>query len=228
METRIPKTLEDFPTLSVTAMRRGATSDTGYTRFEFDGNFDRVIEGIESTWFWLLFGGRRCLCATLTSLNRETRAAVITCDEKDDPEIVGQTLYYLSPYWQAFHVWMVLDPTWGWERMQFQRVDAVAEDYEAPNISIVGGREVKIWTKVEPLKGNTGQSRHYPAPDQTLPLRSGTRVIPAGWDHEHCDLCKAHIEVGDFGYCDPGKRWMCTNCYERYVEQRDLAFVDEL
>lgn len=59
MEARIPKTLEDFPTLSVTAMRRGATSDTGYTRFEFDGNFDRVIEGMDSTWFWLLFGGRR-------------------------------------------------------------------------------------------------------------------------------------------------------------------------
>jgi hypothetical protein len=228
IEMSKPKTLDHFPQFIVSAVRRGATSDTGYTRFELDGRFDRSIEKIDPHWFWLLIGKKDCLCASLKSLDEETRAATVTCDEHEEPTIVGQTLAYLSPYWQAFNVWMVLDPNWGWKKKQFQGADAVASDYEAKETSIVDGREVKIWTKLEPLHGRGGQSRHYPGGDQSGPLSSESRVIPSGWDHEHCDLCKAHIDPGDFGYCDPGERWMCQKCYEKYVTRCDLAFVDEL
>ncbi len=114
MEIRKPKTLEDFPKFIVTDVRRSTTSVTGYTRFELDGTFDRTIEAIDPHWFWLLFGEKDYLCASLKSLDKLTKAAILTCDEKDEPRIVGQALAYLSPYWQAFNVWMVLDPTWGW------------------------------------------------------------------------------------------------------------------
>lgn len=171
---------------------------------------------------------RGCLCPSLKSLNKETNAAVLTCDLRDEPKIVGQALAYLSPYWQAYNVWMVLDPNWGWERKQFQGIDAVAEDYEAKDVSIVDGREVKVWTKLEPVGVSRGQSRHYPATDQTSPVRPGTRLVPSGWGHDHCDLCRAHIDAGEFGYCDPDLHWMCEKCYGRYVVARDLAFVDEL
>ena len=123
---------------------------------------------------------------------------------------------------------MVLDPNWGWEREQFGGTDAVAEDYESKDISIVRDREIRVWTKLEPTGVSRGQSRHYPATDQALPVRSGTRLVPSGWGHEHCELCKAHIDAGMFGYCDPGKSWMCEKCYERFVKRRDLSFVDEL
>ncbi|MGA8154422.1 MAG: hypothetical protein WB952_25990 [Terriglobales bacterium] len=228
MEIRKPKTLEDFPKFIVTAVRRGTTSDTGYTRFELDGSFDRIIENIATNWFWLLVGEGECLCASLESIDKGTNAAILTCDQKAEPKIVGQALSYLSPYWQAYNVWMVLDPSWGWQKKQFQGIDAVAEDYESKDISIVGGREVKVWTKLEPAGGRGSQSRHYPAADQTLRPGSEARLVPSGWDHEHCDLCKAHIDAGKYGYCDPAQRWMCEKCYERYVVQRDLAFVDEL
>jgi hypothetical protein len=122
----------------------------------------------------------------------------------------------------------VRDPNWGWKRSQFQGTNAIAEDYEAKDVSIVGGREVRVWTKLEPTGASRGQSRHYPATDQTLPVRSGTRLVPAGWGHEHCELCHDHIDAGMFGYCDSGNRWMCEKCYERFVMQCDLAFVDEL
>ena len=121
-----------------------------------------------------------------------------------------------------------MTPNWGWERMQFRGTDAIAEDYEAKDLSIVGGREVKVWTKLEPAGETTGHSRHYPAPDQSLPVRAGTRLVPAGWGHEHCELCNEHIDAGMFGECDPGGRWMCEKCYQRYVTPCDLAFVDEL
>ena len=228
MESRKPKRLEDLPKLIVTGVRRGATSDTGYTRFEIEGSFDRAVDQINPHWFWLLFGEAQCLCATLESLDPETNDAIVTCDEQSEPTVLGQGLVYLSPYWQAFHVWMVLDPGWGWQRRQLTGIDAVAEDYESNEISIVDGREVKIWTKLVPSGGGTGQSRHYPATDQSVPIRSGTRLIPLGWGHEHCELCRAHIDAGEFGYCDPGERWVCEECHEKYVERHDLAFVDEL
>jgi hypothetical protein len=225
---RQPKTLADFPHFIVSAVRRAAISEDGYTRYELDGRFDCSIEKIDPHWFWLLIGEEGCVCASLKSLDKETRSATVTCDERNEPQLVGATLAYLSAYWQAFNVWMVLDPNWGWKKRQFQGADAVAADYEANDISIVEGREVKIWTKLEPLEGGGGQSRHYPAAVQTGPLHSESRIIPSGWGHQHCDLCKAHIDAGDFGYCDPGGRWMCEKCYEKYVTRRDLAFVDEV
>jgi hypothetical protein len=236
METARPKTLNDFPKFVVTAVRRGATSDTGYRQFEIEGNFDPILEGsfeeiIEGTrpqWFWLLFGECGCLSPMLKSFDRRTKNAILICSEKEEPNVLGVTLAYLSPYWQAFNVWMVLDPNWGWERRQFQGTDAVAEDYEAKDVSLVEGREIRVWTKLEPTGGNRGQSRHYPATDQSLPVRSGTRLVPGAWGHEHCQLCHEHIEAGMFGYCDPGDRWMCESCHGRYVARRDLAFVDDL
>ena len=236
MENSKPKTLGDFPKFVVTTVRSGAKSEAGYTSFELEGVFDRalerrfekIIEGTGPRWFWLLFGERGCLCPMLTSLDKVTNTAILTCQEKEEPRVVGLSLAYLSSYWQAFHVWMVQDPNWGWKRKQFQGTDAVAEDYEAKDVSIVGGREVRVWTKLEPTGVSKGQSRHYPATDQALPVRAGTRLVPSGWGHDHCVLCNEHIDTGMFGYCDSGERWMCEKCDERFVTRRDLAFVDEV
>jgi hypothetical protein len=96
-----PKTLQDFPHFTVSAVRRGKTSTEGYTRFELDGNFDRIIDDIDPHWFWLLFGVKDCFCATLQSLDKKTRASTLTRDAKDEPRVVGETLAYLSSRWQA-------------------------------------------------------------------------------------------------------------------------------
>jgi hypothetical protein len=228
MNIRKPKTLEDFPKFEVAKVLRGETSRTGYTKFELEGRFDRVIENIDPHWFWLLNQQDNSLCVTLISLNKETGIAVLNCDSIDAPDVEGCALFYLSPYWQAENVWMILDPNWGWNKRQFEGSNAIASNYEAKEVSIVDGREVKIWTKLEPIDGGRGQSRHYPASDQNSPPDAETRVVPGGWGHEHCTLCKEHIESGEFGYRDPGENWMCEKCHERYVVPRDLSFVDEL
>lgn len=228
MPVRTPKTLEDFPHFAVAAVRRGKTSTDGYRRFEIDGKFDRAGKEIDPHWFWLLFGTQECLCTTLQSLDEETLAATLTCDVTDEPRVLGQTLLYLSPRWQAYHVWMVLDPAWGWVRKRFQGADAVEVDYDAGETSVIEGRKIRVWTKLTIASGREGASRHYPASNQSLPPKSEPRQVPGGWGHEHCDLCKTHIDAGEFGYCDPGGRWMCEKCYERYVVQRDLSFIDEL
>ncbi len=235
MDISKPKTLEEFPKFVVTAVRPGAWSEDGYRWFELEGGFDasledkfnQIIGDKVARWFWLLFGTHGCLCPTLRSFDKKSKIAILTCQEKEEPT-VGLESAYLSPYWQAFHVWMVLDPNWGWERRLFSGIDAVAEDYEAQDVSIVEGRDVKVWTKLEPAGEGRGQSRHYPATDQSLPVNPGTRLVLGAWGHEHCELCHEHIEAGMLGYCDPQERWICERCYERYVSQRDLAFVDEL
>ncbi len=227
MEVRPLKTLEDFPKFVVTALRRGPTATEGYTHFEIDGSFDRAIKLVGPQWFWLLIGKRGCLCASVRSLNEPTNEAVLTFDAREQPDIVGSTLFYFPAGWQAFHVWMVLDPNWGWERKQFAGADAIAETYQSRNVSIVNGREVTAWTKLSPANTQPGQSRHYPAADPGASA-SEPRLIPLGWDHEHCELCREHIDIGMFGYRDSNERWVCENCYARYVTRRDLAFVDEL
>jgi hypothetical protein len=236
METAKPKTIEDFPKLVVTAEPRRVTAENGSVYFEVEGRydpelegpFDEMINGDSPDWFWLLNGERGCLFAVLKSFDKETRTAIFESGEKEGQPGVGWELAYLDSHWQAYHVWMVLDRGWGWERKQFLAADVVAEDYEAENVSIIDGREVRVWTKVVPTGPGGGQSRHYPAEDQTLPVRTGTRLVPAMWDHQHCELCNEHIDAGMWGYCDPRENWMCEKCYERYVVRRDLAYVDEL
>lgn len=231
-----PKTLEDFPKFHVTAVRDKAPYKDGFHIFEVEGRYDpalapaldRISSDESAKWFWLVYGSRGCICATLESFDKETRTAIVSCYETEMPNVLGLKLAYLSPFWQGYHIGMVLDPNWGWERKQYQGTDAVAEDYEAEDVSIVNGREVKVWTKLEPVGESRGQSRHYPAEDQTLPVKPGARLIPGGWGHEHCDLCHEHIDPGDFGYRDPDESWLCEKCYERYAARHDLAFVDEL
>src|SRR3984957_4110643 len=147
MEIHKRKTLEDFPKFIVTGVRPGATSEAGYTSFELEGGinevppsgFNHVVDGIGPLWFWLVLGTRGYICASVQSHIKETNATVLTFEVKGEPNIApGQGLAYLSSYWQGYHVGMVLDPNWGWERMKFAETDAIAENNKAKKVSIVG------------------------------------------------------------------------------------------
>lgn len=228
MSERKRKTLADFPPFTVTSMRKQPPGAHGYIDFELEGKFDRIIQRSEVTWFWLLVGERNSLCVQWKSQDDKTLAAVLTGCQENVPDLLRSTLYYLSSRWRPFHVWMVLDPQWGWQKVRFQASDAVAEGLKSQDVSIVDGREVKTWTKLERADTKGHVSRYYPASDEASAFESGSRVVPGGWDHEHCELCRTHIDPGDFGYRDPDDRWMCRTCYKRYVKPRDLSFVDEL
>ena len=162
------KTLEDFPTFRLTRLTRGETSPEGLTAVELEGEFDRVVKPVgEITWFWLLIGKRDAVCAQWKSLGQDPRAATLVTHEKELPEMIGKTLYYLSPAWKPVNIWMVLDEQWGWEHVRFQAVDAVAETYQANDVSLVDGREVKTWTKLQRADKRTLTERYAPTAEQT-------------------------------------------------------------
>jgi hypothetical protein len=221
------KTLEDFPKFRGSQVTRGETAPQGFTTFELDGEFDGIVgRAGEITWFWLLIDHRLAVCAQWKSPGEDSRTPTLVAHEKELPELVGKTLYYLSPAWQAFNIWMVLHEEWGWEHVRFQAVDAVAEVFEASDVSIVDGREVKTWTKLDRADKRGFTERYAPEAEQTS--RTEPHVVPGGWNHEHCELCRGHIDDGDYGYRDRDERWMCESCYNKHVKRRDLSFVDEL
>jgi hypothetical protein len=55
-----------------------------------------MIDGIDPHWFWLVFGVNDCLCATLQSLDKGSRAAILTCDVRDEPKVVERRSLILA------------------------------------------------------------------------------------------------------------------------------------
>ena len=114
----------------------------------------------------------------------------------------GTVLPWLDAYWEPHQVERILDREHRWERRTFAA--------EPAHYFELGG--VRGWQK---------------AGD---PLPEGARdlgIREAGWDHEHCDLCRAHIGAGGVpeGYVDPQEYWLCPECYARYAAPHDIAFA---
>lgn len=151
--------------------------------------------------------------------------------EESIPELVDTRLPYLEERWKAVHVWMVVEPEWIWDKVRFEAQDARASRYEAEDVSIIEGQEVKEWIKLERADGRGRTTRYcpvYPVGGADLPLARPDGLIPGGWSHEHCELCRNHIEADNFGYVDRSEHWVCGACYEKYVIAHDLSFLDDL
>ena len=220
-----PKRLEDLPQFTTTSVRELSTDSTGYTEYELRGEFDR-IPALSDPRCWLLQPGGGYLIGDLTIVDPNARTAAYLTSEQALPATVGSQFAFLSAHWQAFHVWMVLDPGWPWERRLFKASDAIARPFEAADASIIDGKEVRRWMEIKKADGSSPITRIYP--DLNGQASLPTDMIPGGWDHEHCELCKNQIRAGDYGYIDSDGRWMCATCYEKYVLPRDLSFIGEI
>lgn len=53
-------------------------------------------------------------------------------------------------------------------------------------------------------------------------------ILPRAWNHEHCGMCWAHIdeEHGAWGYLNSDSAWLCERCYENYIVNNSLDFLD--
>jgi len=46
------------------------------------------------------------------------------------------------------------------------------------------------------------------------------------WSREHCDICRRHIEPGEYGFVDRGGHKVCEKCHAEYITPHDLSFVE--
>ncbi len=203
---RDPKRLEDLPQFTT-----------------LTGIFDR-IDGIDfGMWCWLLLPGNDCLCGDLQIVDKESRQCTFQTLRQKATATVGQTLSHLSPYWQAFNIWMVLDPNWGWRRMRVTQTGVEVESKPVTEETWVGRRKVTGWAEVKRVGGGA-IVRYVPLFGKAK--RPLNRKSLSQWGHETCTLCHSHVDEGKYGYLDPDGRWMCLRCYRCYVIPRDLSFTD--
>ncbi|HVG07197.1 MAG TPA: hypothetical protein VNM67_05785 [Thermoanaerobaculia bacterium] len=114
----------------------------------------------------------------------------------------GKTFPWIDGYWQPYQIEMVLDPDHRWERRVFAAEPARSFEIE-------------------------GATAWQPA---GAPLPEGARdlgIREGAWDHEHCDLCFAHIGASGSpeGYVDAEERWLCVECHDKYAARQDISFA---
>jgi hypothetical protein len=221
------KTIDDLPHFCVSGTTRRQTRETDY---ELSGVFDRTA-GVSEGQCSLLVPGKDLLIALSRDLKFQDAAAGTALFETSDermPEVVGLNLTYVDPKWEPYHVWMVAEPKWTWNRILFHAADAVTRIVEGSGVSIIDGEEVSKWIEVKKNGENSRLSRYYPvfpSGKTTLPPIGPDGIIKDGWNHAHCELCSAHIDAEHYGYLDLGKHWVCEGCYSKYVVNHDLAFI---
>jgi len=220
---RKPKRLEDLPQFTIKEIKSGQVGPDGYGHYTLTGVFDK-IKGIDfSMWCWLLLPGNDCLCGHLQIADEGSREYTFHTMRQEMTAKVGQSLAHLSPYWQAFNVWMVLDPNWGWRRMKVAEAKVEVQNKPVTEETWVGRKKVTGWAEVKRVGGGP-ITRYVPLFGRAKqPLK---RKSLSQWGHETCTLCHSHIDAGKYGNVDPDGRWTCLRCYRRYVIPRDLSFTD--
>lgn len=197
------KLVTDLPQFRVTTVKR---REDEHATSDLSGSFDKS-EGVRDGMCWLLLPGQESYYGRLSSFHPEAKTAEFQTHVEGNPTFEGKSFCYLSGYWQAYHIWMVADENHAWEQVTFRSSDAASD-----TVQDGGGKTLRRLRKATP--------QDFDNP--------GLKIVPGGWDHEHCELCWAHIGPGDACFRDGSDHWVCVQCYERYVKNHDLSFVDDL
>jgi hypothetical protein len=221
------KTIGDLPRFRVRVVRKIETHETG---FELSGVFDEMA-GVNEGYCSFLLAGRDVLTALSGDLKFQNPAvgpALFKTSDESMPDVAGQELVYVDGKWEPYHVWMVAEPRWKWNKTLFHARDAIARVVERADVSVVDGEEVRKWIEIKENGKRTGLSRFYPvfpSGKTTLPAIGTDGIIRGGWNHAHCELCDAHVEPENYGHVDASEHWVCEACYDKHVVNHDLSFI---
>jgi hypothetical protein len=211
----VPKRVEDLPHFQLRSLSSGR---------RLQGRFNRTA-GVREGRCWLLAPERECLLGDLTSFDPATGDAVFESADAVPPELPGASLPYVDGYWQAYHVWMVAEPLWQWRRVPMLRCEVESEVVPETRECWIEGKPVQAWLRIWAQGKREARQRYCPLYGGDIEQQK-SRIIAAGWNHEHCELCNAHIHAGDHAFVDPGEHWDCEACHARFVVPHDLSFLD--
>lgn len=208
----------DLPQFTVGSIEQGERDCNGDITLTLHGGLNRTSGISIDRWCYLLLPNQTCLTGWFTFSEGSSAIASFATSAKEKPEIIGITLSQLDSYWQPYHIWMVEQGPQGWSEQVFSPSDAIEDTFIASD-----GRS---WRRL--AKADSMSADHSTGSLQGVKDPSRTRIVPGGWDHEHCSLCNAHIDPGDrFFYSLEYCQFLCVTCYERYVPTRDIGFVFE-
>lgn len=214
--TQLRMTRKDLPQFTVTAVEQGEADFDGNVEWRLRGHLSRLEGATLDGWTWLLLPGRSAETGYFTEPKGDTHETTFAIFSRNKPELAGQSLACLNRGHQAYHVWMIEDGPTAWAEHTFVASDALAE-------IVIGsdGKRYQKWSKLQ----NTENGPPNPGADPAQEI-GRTWVIPGGWDHEHCEICNAHIDPGDrhFYYAEFGA-FLCVSCYEKYVVTGSIGFA---
>jgi hypothetical protein len=207
-----PEQLNQFPLFTIDRITIGKQPIT--QSIQCDGRIANTAPiPAAGRYIWLAVDLPDCVYGDVLSVNSVTREVSLALQE-DDQLVVGASFPLVDGYHSGHVVWMVLDKQRTWQRRRFEPRDAIATPGEAG------------YTRLAPSE-STGSSRYYPPTEKGQTPPAEGRVVPGGWDHEHCTICMATISPHSQteGYLDDEGNWVCIQCYSLYVQPHDLGFV---
>lgn len=157
-------------------------------------------------------GGDSSPLADVASLDERNGTAILEgLTFQGSPSLaVGATFPLITSYWNAHVYAAILDEGRRWSKQIFKPTAAFESNAND------GGVERSTPTM-------SGKRRIFPNRTEGDP---GVRIVPKGWDHEHCEICNDHIdEANPVAFVDQTNIWLCERCYEAFVERHDIAFV---
>lgn len=194
--------LSGLPQFTVSEIRQGPAPDVTL----IVGRLSH-LRGVHNDRGWLYRGEHNSVIADFETrpATNDQPVTVSAFTEDLAPDVApGAVFPWLDHYWQPYHLAMILAPVARWEHRTFV---ATAARYFR-------------W------HGATGW-QHV---DASLPEGAVDLGVREGaWDHEHCELCNAHIGAAGAptGYVDPDDRWLCCECYAKYAAHQDVSFAAE-
>ena len=144
----------------------------------------------------------------------------------DAAVIAPSEQYLFISGWDTRGAEAVVDRTW--QKAVFEPKDAIQvrssgyrartrlgrnpQNRGAPGYAQLAEMIARIWGRI--------RRRNTPQPKET-------RIVPGGWDHEHCEICNECICLihGPDGYANKDDNWVCPACYEKYVEPMSFDFL---
>jgi len=199
------KTLADLPLFTI--LGREIKDKRVVLRGKFN-HLETVRQ--DESWSWL-YEPPDSFAGYLRGLERSSLNAFYELAHEHTPSTlealhVGNALPWIDRYWNSCLVQKILEDT-RWERFEFAASDAIAQPFD--------GGDGKTYTQTTRYQGG--------------PLLPNQRIVPRGWDHEHCTLCQATISE------EPGSRIghrenemnqiLCQSCFEKYARPHDLSFL---
>jgi len=200
-------TLEDlahFAIKSITPMANQSVELTGVFS-HFRGV--RLPKDRDGTVGFLYVSRKDSVYLLRKTFNRTSRnATFIAWPSPKKPLNKGSSYPYIDYYWSPKQASFALEPDTNWRRTLFRAEDSVR--YRDPKVP-------GWWTS------------HV----ASAPVSKGAadvQIIKDGWDHEHCNFCRAEIgRHGDpYGYYSKSDNdWLCVSCYKKFVARHDLRFL---